>query len=136
MKKAILALFALILILVSCNVSPNPVPEDKLPCYVSGYVPLPYKCGWKLYKSSEQEPETIRLVEDLTFKAETEKHSEYILKLYLFDGETNKVVDGKLISERTVHDVLLFTIDTHEFFRNEFSFHCVAGEISYYWNKF
>ena len=135
MKKAILVLFALILILVSCSNNPTPIPEDKLPCYVSGRVSLPYKCGWKLYKSSEPEPETINIIGDATFHANTEKHSEYILKLYLFDGETNKVVDGKLISEQPVHDVLLFTIDTDEFFRNEVSFYYVAGEISYYWNK-
>ena len=135
MKKAILALFALILILASCSNNPTPIPEDKLPCYVSGRVSLPYKCGWKLYKSSDPEPETINIIDDATFHANTEKHSEYILKLYLFDGEINKVVDGKLISERPVHDVLLFTIDTDEFFRNEVSFYYVAGEISYYWNK-
>lgn len=109
MKRAVLVLLILVLA-ISCS-SDSPAVEIPRRIWVKNMTG--YDCAWKIRKASEPEAHDVELMENKgSFIIHPEDNEEYILDVFLINGQKHEIHEDKLTSFHLIMDSISIYIKT------------------------
>lgn len=127
-----LALMA-VMLMASCDNEPRQIPEDQLPCYVSVDNLTGHDIGWSLRRAGEPSTGKVSYSHGIP-GARMDKHSLYVLDIWIVGNTEYRIEDGKLKEERRIIDSVSFDIDTDTYFQHSMTLRYDTAEgYSYNW---
>lgn len=106
-----LALMA-VMLMVSCDSTPEPMPEDRISCCLTVENRTGHRLGWNIRKAEETKTYEVRYTADLFLYFSLDKGSSYILDIYMLGKKVNRIKDDVMTTEIAVVDSISLEIGT------------------------
>lgn len=117
MRKTIAAIAMMlaimaVMLMVSCDSTPEPMPEDRISCCLTVENRTGHRLGWNIRKAEETKTYEVRYTTDLFLYFSLDKGSSYILDIYMLGKKVNRIKDDVMTTEIAVVDSISLEIGT------------------------
>lgn len=117
MRKTIAAIAMMlaimaVMLMVSCDSTPEPMPEDRISCCLTVENRTGHRLGWNIRKAEETKTYDVRYTTDLFLYFSLDKGSSYILDIYMLGKKVNKIKDDVMTTETEIVDSMSLEIGT------------------------
>ncbi len=117
MRKTIAAIAMMlaimaVMLMVSCDSTPEPMPEDRISCCLTVENRTGHRLGWNIRKAEETKTYEVRYTADRFLYFSLDKDSPYTLDIYMLGKNVNRIKDDVMATETEVVDSMSLEIGT------------------------